>query len=86
MKFVGEVNPYQNFVLNTIKVPKKLFFAARAIFHQTFNQVESAMNDWIECGNYNIAHSLFIKSIAPHYFVEDKNQLTLLRPECKAAI
>jgi hypothetical protein len=40
----------------------------RAIAFQGVNQYESAMKDWIEVGNFNVAHQILMKNIVPLYF------------------
>jgi hypothetical protein len=41
---------------------------ARAMAHQALHLEEAAMKDWIEVGNFNLAHQILMRNIAPVYF------------------
>jgi hypothetical protein len=41
---------------------------ARAMAYQSLHLDEAAMNDWIQVGNFNFAHQILMRSIAPVYF------------------
>lgn len=41
---------------------------ARAIAYQGLNMDENAIKDWVDIGNFSVAHQILMKNIAPLYF------------------
>lgn len=70
---------HQSMLLNDIKVPKEYFFSGRAMMHESLGNYESAMYDYHNSGNDNMAHKVFMKHIAPLYFTNPEDISHLLQ-------